>query len=577
MSPILSDLDVVVVGSGAGGMIAALRAHDRGLRVAVFEKSQYYGGTSAVSGGQFWVPNNHHMKKQDSPELAADYIRTVTRGEVDEGRLTAFLRESPLMARYLEEIGMILEPVDWHPDYTPEAEGGIGGRSLVPANLDAAVLGDEIDLLRQPLALWKIFNRYSMDTSELGLFALRLPGWKRTLVRLAWRYWSDIGWRRKRRRDRRLTMGGALIGGLRRAMLERDIPLYLNCRLASLTRGDDEATSGEFERNGQRLFVTALRGVILAAGGFEHSQRLRDQYHQVPTRVSASLTPGDNDGGAMEAAQALGADVEFMQHAWWTPTSQLPLADLPNKVGAHATFRSPHSICVNGEGRRFADEACSYDRFGLAMIEDHQRTGKSIPCWMVFDSQFRQKYACGGLMPTAIMPDRMIPRDWWDTYIYRADTIAALAEKMNVDVPTLVDEVARSNAFAASGEDRDFGRGDTDYDRILSGDPRIQPSPCLAPIDRPPFYAIRLDLGDIGTKGGLKVDANARVLDEKQSIIPGLYATGNIAGALFASAYPGPGATLGTAMTFGFVAANAIADAQYSPRNAQPLMAPNLQ
>jgi 3-oxosteroid 1-dehydrogenase len=251
---------------------------------------------------------------------------------------------------------------------------------------------------------------------------------------------------------------------------------------------------------------------------------------------------------------------------------QLPARDVPNVDVAHQMFfdhRHPHSVCVNRLGFRFVNESCSYDRFGIAMIEDHRKTGANVPCWMIFDATYRAKYTCGGIMPASFMPDRKIPPDWWDNYVYRADTIGELAAKIGIDGTRLCGVIAEMNGYAATGVDLEFGRGRDTYDRYF-GDSRVSPNPCMGPIDKPPYYAVRIDLGDLGTKGGVKADEHARVLDRQGHPIPGLYAAGNSSGSAFGNCYPGAGGTLGPALTFAYIAANDIATrAAAAPRRRE--------
>jgi 3-oxosteroid 1-dehydrogenase len=215
-------------------------------------------------------------------------------------------------------------------------------------------------------------------------------------------------------------------------------------------------------------------------------------------------------------------------------------------------------VCVNRNGVRFVDEACGYDDFGKAMVADQLKTGANTPCWLVFDATFRTKFTAGGFMPTILTPDNKVPPDWWDHYIFKASTLEALASKIHVPVDALKKTVANMNAYAKQGTDPEFGRGNNIYDQMF-GDANVKPNPCLGAIDKAPYYAIAINLGDLGTKGGLKADAQARVLDGTGRPIPGLYAAGNNAGSPFGNCYPGAGGTIGPAMTFGFVAANDIA------------------
>jgi 3-oxosteroid 1-dehydrogenase len=220
--------------------------------------------------------------------------------------------------------------------------------------------------------------------------------------------------------------------------------------------------------------------------------------------------------------------------------------------------RHPNSIMVNRTGERFANESCSYDQFGIAVVADQRRTGANAPCWMIFDANYRSKYACGGILPNIVMPDRKIPQHWWDQYIYRAGAIGELADKIGIPAARLEETVRQFNGYAANGVDTLFGRGNSQYDRHF-GDPSVKPNPCLGPVDRAPFYAVRIELGDLGSKGGLKANAHAQVVNRHDDPIVGLYAVGNSSGCAFGDCYPGAGGTLGPAMTFGFVAVNHIA------------------
>jgi 3-oxosteroid 1-dehydrogenase len=308
--------------------------------------------------------------------------------------------------------------------------------------------------------------------------------------------------------------------------------------------------------------IEARHGVILAAGGFEQNQEMRDRYLPVKTDARWSQSPkGANMGEATVAGEAIGAATESMDCCWWAPSMQLPSREVANTDVTHQMWldhKHPHSLCVNRLGLRFVNEGGAYDRFGLAMIEDQKRTGANLPCWMIFDANYRKLYTAGGILPSTVVPDRKIPRDWWDQYLYRAGSIEELAGKIGIDPATLSATVARMNEFARTGVDLDFARGQSSYDKFF-GDPRHGPNPCLGPVDKAPFYAIRVDLGDLGGKGGLKADASGRVLDVQDRPIEGLYAIGNNSGAPWGNAYPGGGSTLGPATVFGFIAASHIA------------------
>ncbi len=554
--------DVVVVGSGAGGMVAAVRAADLGLSAIVIEKEHRYGGTSATSGGFVWIPNHGRPGNEgDTREAALTYLSRVCQGDFRQDRVEACVDRGPEMVRYLDGIGIALDVIPF-PDYFRDEPGATDSRMIGARELDAKELGEAFFTMRETFGAFKLFNRYTLDLMQSFAFAQRPRGWQWVAARMFARYWLDLGWRRLTWRDRRLTLGAALVGRLRKAMLERDIPLWLDTRLTSLSERDGKVTGVSVTRHGVPMEIEARHGVILAAGGFEQNQEMRDRYLPVKTDARWSQSPkGANMGEATVAGEAIGAATESMDCCWWAPSMQLPSREVANTDVTHQMWldhKHPHSLCVNRLGLRFVNEGGAYDRFGLAMIEDQKRTGANLPCWMIFDANYRKLYTAGGILPSTVVPDRKIPRDWWDQYLYRAGSIEELAGKIGIDPATLSATVARMNEFARTGVDLDFARGQSSYDKFF-GDPRHGPNPCLGPVDKAPFYAIRVDLGDLGGKGGLKADASGRVLDVQDRPIEGLYAIGNNSGAPWGNAYPGGGSTLGPATVFGFIAASHIA------------------
>jgi 3-oxosteroid 1-dehydrogenase len=564
-NPAKQDYDVVICGSGAAGMLAAVRLHDLGLRPVVLEKSSRYGGTSATSGGGIWIPNNGLSVEGDSREQALTYLKAVSTEGSREDKLEAYVDSGPEMVRYLGEIGVPMMSVPGFPDYIAGAPGATSGRSLFPIELDGKALGDEFFRLRESPEGYRLFGRYALNLEQSFSLAARRFGWQWTAIKLLAKYWFDLPWRRKTRQDRRLTMGRALTGGLRKAMLDRDIPLILDCALSGLIVEKGTVIAVDAVTRGRTQRFSAPGGVILAAGGHEQNQALRDRFLPVATDRNWSLTPAAmNVGDALLCGQDAGADTEFLDANWWAPSMRLPSRHVPNLDVAEAMYfdhRHPFSLVVNRLGKRFVNESCSYDEFGQAMIADQAATGANIPCWMVFDTKFRRNYSCGPILPASFMPDRSIPREWWDSYIFKAASLGELAEKMRVPIDTLVDTVGRMNGFAQTGKDEDFGRGENRFDRYF-GKPDVAPNPCFGPIDEPPYYAVQVDLGDLGTKGGLKTDRHARVMAREGGTIGNLYAVGNSSGSPFGNCYPGAGGTIGPAMTFAYIAAGHIADGE---------------
>lgn len=384
-------------------------------------------------------------------------------------------------------------------------------------------------------------------------------GWQLTLFKHLFRYGFDLRWRLRTRRDRRLVHGNALVGRLRRAMLRRNIPLLLKTPMLRLDVSDGRVLGVVAEHNGQEVTIAGSSGVILAAGGYEQSPELRARYLPEKSQVDWSVTPrGNNTGDALRAAEQVGADLEFLNEAWWAPSIAVPSPTSPNMTRNHGIFFErglPHSLCVNQLGKRFVNEACSYHRFGEAMITDRKATGANVPCWIVFDARYRKNYPLGGLLPASIKPDWMLPPNWLSTFLYKAGTLPELAARIGLPADTLVATVERFNGFVRASSDEDFGRGG-DFYNLYQGDPNHKPNPCLGTVEKEPFYAVRLDLGDLGSKGGPKTDENARVIDRGGNPVPGLYAVGNCAATIMGDAYPGAGVTLGTTMIFGFLAAS---------------------
>jgi 3-oxosteroid 1-dehydrogenase len=554
------DVDVVIAGSGSAGLTAALRASEFGLKVLVLEKAHKYGGTSATSGGVMWIPN-HGLGTDDNREQALRYLEAVANGPVRQDRIDAYLDTGRELVAYLQAVGMKPQVMPW-PDYFATAPGARTDRSIVFPMYNGRELGDAFTLMREQFTRFKLMNRYSMDFVEAFIISTRSQGWRRTLARVISRYWLDFNTRRLTRRDRYMSLGAALIGPIRKLLADRGVEVRLGTAVKKLLVTDNRVCGVEVERLGRRSTIRARHGVVVCAGGFEWNQTLRERFFTIPGDTRWSSSPEEaNRGEVLEAGLEVGAATEFTETGWWVPTMSIPIDTVSNFEEIHqAVFDvgRPHSVCVNRNGERFVDEACGYDQFGNAMLQDHLKTGANVPCWLVFDATFRRKFTAGGVMPTALRPDSKIPADWWDHYIFRAPTVSELAAKIEVDPNRLQTTVVKMNEYARTGVDPEFDRGGNIYDRNF-GDATLTPNPCLGRIDTPPFYAIQINLGDLGTKGGLKADARARVLDRNNQPIPGLYAAGNASGSPFGNCYPGAGGTIGPAMVFGFIAANEIA------------------
>lgn len=547
--------DVVVVGSGAGALLTAIRAADAGLSAVVIEKTGLVGGTSAISGGGIWIPDNHDMARhglRDSVDAAFRYVKACARGLASDDRVLAYVETARHMARYLDRIGVPFCSVPRYSDYYPHLPHAMpGGRTMDPAGFDAARLGlDDLLRMRDTSPGQKILGRVLINAFQARTLVARDPGAKWLAVRLLLRYWFDLPWRWKTPRDRHLSGGLALVAGLFHALRQRPVALWLNTSLESLVVEDGRVTGAQVLRDGQPLRLVARRGVMLAAGGFERNQALRERYLPQPTRAEWTATPvGGNTGDAIQAGAAAGGTLHMMEHTWGVPTLQVPGEERVRGVFVERSM--PGCMVVNARGDRFVDESCPYPEFQQAMYADHAQGGGAIPAWVVFDADFRRKYPMGPLLPGEAMPDRQLPAEWLGQFYWRDDTLDGLARQIGVDPAGLQRSAARMGTFAQTGADLDFGRGGNVFDRYY-GDDSVQPNPNLAPIAKGPFYAIRLYPGDIGTKGGLLTDRDARVLNGQGQPIEGLYCTGNNAASVMGPSYPGAGSTLGPAMTFAF-------------------------
>jgi 3-oxosteroid 1-dehydrogenase len=555
--------DVIVVGSGAGAMTSALIAADQGLSVLVVEKSDKFGGTSAISGGGIWIPNNHHYRARggkDSYDKALQYIMSAAGGRTREDKVRAYLDHAPKMISYLEDRSRVRYAVaEKYPDYYQHLPGALaGGRSLDPELFDTSVLGDELENLRRPSPATLLMGRISWTARDAHVAMARERGWRLKVLGMILRYKLDFKWRRKSKFDRRAGLGSSLVCALRASLMDRKVPLWLKTEFRDLVLENGRVTGIEVVREGREMTLSARRGVILGAGGFEQNQALREKYLPQPTKAQWSATPaGNNTGAALEAGIAAGAATDLLEWAWWAPTIPVVGEDKPRGIFAERAF--PGSIVVNRLGRRFCNEAQGYLEFGDAMYRDREASGGgNVPAWCIFDAHFRFNYAMGPLMPAQIMPDSRLRREWRGTVYWKADTLDELARQIGVDPAGLAATVAKVNDYARTGRDEAFGRGDSVFDRYY-GDVNVKPNPCLAPIAKGPFYAMRMDAGDIGTKGGLLTDAHARVVRPDGSPIEGLYAIGNTSASVMGVAYPGAGATIGPAMTFGYIAAHHIA------------------
>jgi len=406
--------------------------------------------------------------------------------------------------------------------------------------------------MRESAPQQQILGRISMTIPEARISLARTKGWMGTIGRLFLRYLLDIPWRFKSSRDRNCAMGNALVGMLRHSLMDRDVPLWLETPAKGLIFEGGRAVGVEAERGGKQIRIRAEKAVILAAGGFEANQAMREKYLPQPSKAEWTSANPNNTGDVIEMGIDAGAAIGLMDEAWWGPAVKFPADDRARFFVIELSL--PGSVMVNKKGQRYVNEASPYGDKVAAMYAKNTPEAETVPSYLIFDANFRSKYPVGPLLPGAQQPDWAAPKDVM-SLIIKADSIRELAEKLDIDADGVEETIAKMNEYAKTGVDPEFGRGDTIFDQYY-GDLNQKPNPNLGPIDKPPFYAMRTWPGELGTKGGLLVDAKARVLNESGEVIPGLYATGNCSASVMGHTYPGPGATLGPATTFGFVAAH---------------------
>ncbi|MGF6837386.1 succinate dehydrogenase/fumarate reductase flavoprotein subunit [Paraburkholderia youngii] len=564
MAETLSDLqqneafDVVVIGAGGAGMSAALFAAIDGARVLLVESTEYVGGTTAYSAGTTWIPNSSHgpsINPDDSSANAEGFLRRAVGERSSEALRRAFLRAGPQAVAHIEansDVKYRARP--FHPDYLSELEGStLRGRALEPLAFDARKLGRHFALIRPPIPEFTVLGGMMVDRDDVGHLLNMTKSFRslRHAVKLLVRHARDrISWPR----GTRLVMGNALIGRLLSSLLARDVTVLVSTKLEALRTNASGAIDGiTLSQNGQRRQISVTGGVILASGGFNrHPQRRRAML------PDADLTwcPGapGHTGSAQDLALAAGARYGegALSNAFWAPVSIRRRADGTTAVFPHFIMDrgKPGMIVVNQQGRRFLNENTSYHLFGIAMQEAHCKT-PSVPAYLVTDADGLCKYGLGMVRPGG----KGLAPFLADGYLTQAATLDELAAKLGIDAAGLADNVARINHYAKTGVDPEFQRGTTDYQRANGDANWPGPNPCLGPIVRAPFYAVRLYPGDIGAATGLVGDDTARVLNRDDQPIGGLYACGNDLQSVMGGVYPAPGITLGPGLAFAYLAA----------------------
>jgi succinate dehydrogenase/fumarate reductase flavoprotein subunit len=551
------EVDTLVVGAGGGGMTAAMAAKAAGLNTLLVEKSEFFGGSTSLSGGGIWVPGATVQVRagyEPDPEQVFEYLKAITAGLVSDRRLRTYVETGPEMLDFVAahtDSEFVWKP--GYPDYFPEVPGGSPRGSVINVEpIDMRMLGDDEGKLLRPLALAP--RGMWLRPLELKSFFTIRQSWRGKVVLLR------FVWRMLRARvlgERVAAMGQALAAHLWLGLRKLGVQVWLDSPLVSLITGDDGEVQGAIiSHEGREIRVRAKAGVILATGGFEHDPALRAEYQPfVPE--NHSFGSQSNTGDGIRAGQQAGAALDLMDEAWWFPTLAWPGGRQHMLLNERMM---PAQFIVNGDGRRFINEATPYSEFGHAMIEGQASGTTHMPCWLITDAGAWNRYVIAGHLPLPKIPFSPAPTghgmvaSWLQAgVVQQADSWAGLAEQIGVPADALEATALRYNEVAATGHDDDFGRGDSAYDRYY-GDETLA-NPCLAPLGGPPFYAFRIVLGDLGTNGGLMTDEYARVLRDDGRFIPGLYATGNTSAAVMGRTYAGAGATIGPAMAFGYIAA----------------------
>lgn len=544
--------DVLIVGSGAAALTAALRAKSHNLNPLVIEKTSHVGGTTAYSGGGLWVPNSglHPRTASDSFDEALKYMQATIDVQPTKSsslaRKKAFLENGPKMVKFLANEGFKWQPSLGYPDYYPFIEGGkVTGRSIEGKVFDLKKLGDWQDKIRMTTRR-PLIPSYTFEAGDL--YRSRSGAWKPFLTAA-----NIVGLRmglRKLMGQFPVTLGMSLVGQLLHLCLKKKIPILLDSGLKELVVKDGIVVGAVVTQDGKDVVVKAKRGVILAAGGFSRNRSMRQENQEAPAAASKTLTSPEDMGDAISAAVGVGAATELMDEAWWGAT----VVDKDgNPRWFHFERALPHSIIVDQQGNRFLNEAEPYTRLIHNLFAHHKKTGSAIPAFFISDSSHRGKYIFSGLMPGKP------PKSAIDSgLIVEAETLEDLADKLGIDRNRLQATTDRFNTMAKAGTDEDFQRGNSPYDQFL-GDPSCTPNPNMGTISKAPFYGAKLVPGDLGTKGGVLTDDHARALKDDGSIIEGLYAVGNSSAAVMGKEYVGAGSTLGPALAFAYVAADHVA------------------
>lgn len=557
------EVDLVVLGAGAAGMTTALVAALEGLEPLLVEKSEQVGGTLSTSAGTIWIPGNRQSLEagyRDSAQEAANYMAELIGRPDEDGRRQAYLATGPQVVDYLRAKSEVrFVPSGKHPDYRDLPGASVAGRTLAPEVFDGRLLGRDFERVRPPIPEFMVLGGMMAGKHDIPrlIGRFRSPGNFLYAGGLFLRYLSD---RLRYSRGTRVVMGNALAARLFYSLKQQRVPVLFGSTATELVRRGGAVVGAVLNHQGQALRVKARRGVVIATGGFGHSERLRKRFMPVPT-PPYSVACATNTGDGIELGLSLGGTVDPSRQGtggFWTPVSVTRRADGSQGVYPHLSLdrAKPGLIAVNAEARRFVNEAASYHDFVAAMYASSP-SSPVLPAYLICEADFVARYGLGNLHPGTTD----LRRAEAEGYIQVAPSLEALAIRLGLDPAALVASVRRYNGLARAGKDSDFGKGDTELNRF-NGDPAQQPNPCLRPIERGPFVGLAVWPAEIATSTGLVTDADGQLLDADRAPIAGLYACGNDMASVMEGSYPGPGTTLGPALTFGWrVAMHAAARA----------------
>jgi len=570
----ITSVDVLVVGSGAGGLAAAVAARVLGLQALVVEKAAVFGGTTAWSGGWLWIPGNRHAAAADKAEDVAS-ARTYLAAELgptfDAARIDAYLEHGPRMVDFFEaETCVRFAPGLATPDFHAASPGASTGRVICALPFDARELGGLVDKLRPPLPEITLMGMAIAAGADLRHFmnATRSTASAWYATRRLARHALDM---LRYRRGMHLVNGNALVARLLKAAIERGVGLWSEAAAARLVMRDGAVEGAIVTTRDGDVRVTARCGVVLACGGFPHDrERRRALFPATPTGLEHwSAAPGDNTGDGLRLAEHAGGvvDASGPSAGAWCPVSQVAHRDGGSGVFPHLVDRArPGVIAVRADGRRFVNEADSYHDFMSALFAATP-AGEPVEAWLLADHATLRRYGLGFVKPFPFPLQRHLRSG----YLVRGDTSDALARACGIDAAALTATLDEYNRGAREGRDDAFGRGSTPFNRF-GGDAERAPNPCVAPLERPPFYAVKVVPGSLGTFAGLRTDARGRVVNADGAPLHGLYAVGNDMASIMGGHYPSGGITLGPALTFGYLAALDLAGGRAVERGAQPFM-----